>query len=210
MLPMSSTRILLVGARIIVALAALGMVACGAPRSDLSTADPASLSGSRPGGADMGMQPHDWNAPPLGGVKVSSTDEADGYLAFKPREPSGLGAPQAIYVQTLGTDAERASRAIVFVYITEQYGLVRLTMQIDGMSAEQRHNSSVTAVARNNDPNTRGQAEITSIKGGTEALLGYPPDEARVIISWREGPILLIVSGPNLARDEALQIAENL
>jgi hypothetical protein len=83
-------------------------------------------------------------------------------------------------------------------------------MQVDELSAEQRHLQNLESVAHNNDPNTRGQAEIIMIKDGTESILGYPPDEARVSIAWREGPILIIVNGPTLNRAQAVAIAEQL
>jgi hypothetical protein len=201
---------LLTRARVLTLAAAVGLlIACGAQQP---TTHPADQIGSTPQSAMSGpsKRAFDWDGPWPATVRVASPAEASGYLAFTPREPKGLDNLRAIYVDTMAPDAEREFRAVVFLYDTEPFGLVHLSMKFDDMTAEQRRVDSLEAVARNSDPNTRGRAEVILIRGGTEALLGYPPDETRVSIAWREGPVFIVVAGPTLTRDSAIAIAENL
>lgn len=141
---------------------------------------------------------------------MATASAARSYLSFTPREPRQLGYPRRIFVQTFGGETERRYRGVIFIYDTDQYGLIHVNMLIDGLSEQQSHAHALTAVERSKDPTVRGKAEIVTIRGGTEALIGYPPDESRVIISWGEGEILVLVTGPTLTRDQALAIAEKV
>lgn len=98
---------------------------------------------------------------------------------------------------------------VLFFYDTRQYGLVRVSMSIDTLTAEQRRLDSMEGVARNDDPNTCGEVELNTIRGGTEAILGYPSDRS-VNISWREGPVLISVGGPTLTPEKVIEIGEYL
>jgi hypothetical protein len=183
-------------------LVALGAVACGDLRSNVGDAQPS---------PDFAQGQKEWKAPPIGAVEVSSASEATRHLAFTPREPNGLGKASKIYAQNSGPESERQFRGLVWVFETDQYGVIRLSMELDTLTADQRASSNAQAVARSNDPNQqgRGRAEFVTIRGGTQALLGFPPDGSGNI-SWREGPILIVVAGPALTREQAIAIAEKL
>ena len=187
-------------------------VACAAPGENTSALDNESYADlvARSGR----VSGTDWRTPPTEGPsgmrEVTSRSAASQYLSFTPRQPEGLEGSPRIFVQTSGGESERPQRGVVFVYDTDQYGLIHVTMVIDGLTDEQRHSHAVEAVARNGDPGVRGSAEIVIIRGGQEALIGYPADESRTIISWGEGKVLILITGPALTRAQAVEIAENL
>jgi hypothetical protein len=140
---------------------------------------------------------------------VSSTQEAASHLAFSPREPQGLGNPDFIWVSA-GPESARGSKVARFKYDEVPFGIVQVAMWIDPGTEEAWKKSNQAAVAKNGDICTRGTAEIVVIRGGTEAIMGFPEDDYAVSISWREGPVVIQVIGPTLKREDAISIAEKL
>ena len=111
-----------------------------------------------------------------------------------------------------GPESGRGTRTVWFRYDAEPFGNIHVNMWIDPEPIATRVAGWHQQVADKLNPEScgRGTAEVVVIKGKTEALIGGPPDEDRVTINWREGPIWMQVSGPALQRDDAVAIAEKL
>jgi hypothetical protein len=129
-------------------------------------------------------------------------------LAFHPREPRGLGKPDFIWV-SLGPGGSWY-RHLRLNYDTREFGVIVVDMSMDPISVNERIESWRTQVAMNGHPCVRGFSEIVTIKEETTALIGFPPEESHVNISWREDVVSVQVGGPTLQRADAIAIAEKL
>lgn len=199
--PMPNTRIGRVPLVVILAAALVAFVSCGDPttlRAGPGTADPT------PGWLPEDPPP-DWDGG-IASVTVSSIDEARRALAFTPREPQGLGSPRRIVVGE-GPESERQFKPIGFIYDTATYGRVVVKMELDDVSAAVRRAGWSQSVAA---PNKRSRSEIVIIRSGTEAIVGVNSAWGFGAISWREGSVLILVMGPTLTRDQAIEIANKL
>ena len=197
---------------------AMALSACGDPRiGGLSPRD-VTPSVAMTNGQFVGCRPDlisapsiNWVDPPPDGLVVSSSQAAATQLAFIPREPQGLGTPDFIWVSG-GPESSRGSKGIRFKYTTPSYGVIIVAMWLDPIAESERIKSWEQQVQQENsgDPCFSGYGELVSIKGGKTALIGGPPNEARVTANWREGLVWVQVAGPALGREDALSIAEAL
>ncbi len=149
----------------------------------------------------------DWDNP-IGGVEVPSLVLAEAALAFDPIVPGGLGDPKTIMISDLGTPED--GRVLAFIYDTEKYGRIDVLQRLPDVPVADYDTANDSVVAANDAPGTQGTAEIIEVRAGSRALLLTAPDGVTVRIYWLEDDVEIVVMGPALSRDQALQIVAAL
>ena len=165
---------------------------------------PSSAGGPSPRGVTI-----DWENPIPLAQPVSSMDEARPYLAFSPREPQGLGRPVRI-LMTKPLAGQESGRVLAFLFDTAEYGRVIVIQELSQLTLQQYDDENQKLAAGNDRPGRVGSAEVTPIRGGLQALVTTSSDGAHSDIRWREGPVQLLIEGPNLDRSACITIANGV
>ncbi len=138
--------------------------------------------------------------------------EASSKLAFNPMVPKGLGSPTKILVQLGNLELDR--RPIAMIYDNASYGriIVKQGLPEGTPEEEEAFLASVPKMGAEccaGIPGS-GHSELVSIRGSITALVTETDDRSTADITWVEGRLLLSVSGPDLQRDEVIDIANAL
>ena len=185
------------------------LIACG------TSGGPAVLAGgtaprSTP---NHGRPPIDWNHP-INGHQVTSRSAAQPDLTFQSRDPQGLSNLKAIFEtgapNQTPTVAERAGKALAFVYDDSTYNRVVVIEQALNESETELLDSFTAAVANNNQPNVSGSAEIVTIRKSISALVTTSADGTISDIRWAENGVVFLIEGPQLTRENAMAIAQGV
>jgi hypothetical protein len=199
--------------RLLLGLAILLVPACGnsdgfvdTPKPPTSTA-PTKQSALGEDLVHEGGLPVDWDNP-IKGQELSSFEEAKSLLAFDPYEPRNLGQAVGIFVSV---SVDVRSRVLGLVYDSPGYGRVvvieeLLHLPISDYQAGMEEIVD-TSLAR---PELAGRSELVSVRGGLTALMTATEDGSVADIRWTDGTIVLLVRGPSLNRDTAVQVAEQI
>lgn len=169
---------------------------------------PASLD--RP--ADLGRRPggsaQNWDNP-IDGVRMRSSQAAQEKVPFEIIEPRNLGAPLAIYV-TPPQHSDPAGRVIAYVYDPAEYGRVVIKELVSEIPPEDWEAHVASMVARNGEPGLLGRFDAVTIRGGKTALVTTSEDGSESALFWLEGPVQVVIRGPELTFNEVVSIAESL
>jgi hypothetical protein len=166
---------------------------------DTTSSDETRPRASESGDAPLGdIPPVDWNNP-IEGSEVASVAQATRHLDFPPYVPRGLGAPQKILIN--------ANPSVAFMYETSEYGLVVISEAKQQLSSAEFKEFMETVVR----DVQLGTAEIVTVRGGIEALLIVPETQGQgASLRWQEHERDLDIRGPNLTREDVLQVAERI
>lgn len=163
--------------------------------------------------AGAGLGPIDWtkDTPLVGGLEVSSVDEANGYLAFKASLPSNASPPASMYVTNPKVPANEPpfpvrEVALGAVFQDPKVGPFWLIERESTMSQ-----ADLEALAANCDSEHGCEAQVTvvTLVTGTRALAIRGPETTGLI--WLEGDLYFNLVGPaTFTLDDAMAVASSL
>ncbi len=138
-------------------------------------------------------------------------------LAFEPRMPGGLGDPVKLLVTPPVTMATKAQRGLTLIFDREPYGKFLFTQGLwqgppdFAKFVQDTASGNVgSGVVLGGDKLPCGPTSAaTTIRGNLPALLLTKPDGSVNSILWVEGGIRYDIIGPDVTRDQVLQIADD-
>ncbi len=153
---------------------------------------------------DEGPEPQ-WDNVLVGGVEMSTVDEAEALLAFSPSVPSGIEPPAKVVVNGLAEEAPAATMAMRFE--TQQYGMFWLIEQVS-----QTDQKELETLAATCDPEQgcQGTWSLTELGDGTVALAIEGQKTTSII--WLDGSVRLELVGPpeSFGLSQAKSVADSL
>jgi hypothetical protein len=149
----------------------------------------------------------DWNNP-IEGEPVTSVALAQQNLAFTVQVPQGLPTSASIFVSPLAVSID--GRALAFVYVDPQYGQIDVVEHVPPATGEAYDAMHADMVALNGQPETHGSFELVSLVSGQEALLTVSEDGQHATMFWLNGDAEIVLEGPSLLPDQAVDIANKL
>jgi hypothetical protein len=142
---------------------------------------------------------------PIDGEPVTSIAAAQSNLPFTVYEPKGLPTPTSIVASPTSVPAD--ARAIVFIYQTTPYGWLDIVEHVPPEATANEYDAAHKALlALNGQPTTYGTFKLVPLPDGQQALLTVSDDGAHATVFWLQGDAELVLEGPTLSPDQALNI----
>lgn len=151
-------------------------------------------------GHDLGEPPVNWDSPLLDGVNLSSLQAAQPNLPFTPVAPR-FGAPDVIQIDD-PAQVQPTDQTLALVFHLQDYGTVLVEERSPGDW------SLAQMQARADDPSAPPDAFQMVPVRNTSGLLIQGDGVGRVI--WIEKGILFDITGPAVAPQQVLKLAEGL
>jgi hypothetical protein len=172
-----------------------------------TTTEPISPSTEAPPSPQVDVPAIDWDNP-IDGELVSTFVAADAAVPFVLYVPKNLPAPESLLV----TDASvpPASAVVALVYDVDGFGRVVIKEHFPDVPASEYAAINRGMLELNGQAHVHGTFEIVTIRESREALITTSEDGSTSSIFWLEGPIELIIRGPELDRSEVLKLAESI
>ena len=196
---------------------ALAMASCAAPAPTPPSGEATTGAFSKGACARMGgIGIQNWDNP-AAGDQVASMALAKPLLAFEPRMPNGLGDPVKLLVTPPVTMATKAQRGLTMIFDQDPYGKFLFTQGLwqgppdfARFVQDTASGNLGSGVVVGGDKLPCGPTSAaTTIRGSLPALLLNKPDGSDNSILWVENNIRYDVIGPDVTRDQVLQIANN-
>ena len=143
----------------------------------------------------------------IGGVAVAGAAAANKDLPFTAFDPSGLGAPNGVYVSDPASTPATGG-VIEFDYRVIGVGPVVVQEYAPEAPASTWPAQIAASIALNGQAFTHGTADEITIRGGRDALLLVSENGSQPMVQWYENDGMeMVVYGTGLSPDVAVAIA---